>query len=101
MRSAAWTPSDELKAELRPISSELSAPQTATDPEIAHVVALGAEGWYALENWAKQTGSLPAWQRTVAHDVGTRLAGGRTPSPRQAQQASQILKEAAGLGFQT
>jgi hypothetical protein len=100
MRSRAWTPPSALDADLR----RAGAPSEAADPAggdaaTAAVVGVGADGWYALEKWAKQTASLPAWQRTVAHDIGTRLAGGRATTPRQTQMAQQILLEASRLGY--
>ncbi len=100
MRSSPWTPSSMLAADLRRSGDPSeSADDIAVDEATAVVVKVGPDGWYALESWAKQTGGLPAWQRTVAHDIGTRLAGGRATTPRQTQLAQQILQEASRQGF--
>ena len=59
-----------------------------------------AETWFRLSKWAKETGTLERWQRSLAYDLG-RLAGqGRDPSPKQAKQGTRILHEARKLGFQ-
>jgi hypothetical protein len=100
MRSRGWAPPTALDADLLRAGGPSEAADGADgDEATAAVVGVGADGWYALESWAKQTGSLPAWQRTVVHDIGTRLVGGRATTPRQTQMAQQILLEASRLGY--
>jgi len=67
---------------------------------IEELANVPAETWFRLSKWAKETGTLERWQRSLAYDLG-RLAGqGRDPSPKQAKQGTRILHEARKLGFQ-
>jgi hypothetical protein len=66
---------------------------------IQEVSETGFETWFQLARWARQTGNLEAWQRSIAFSIGTILRGGRTPSRRQSQQGVRILSEARRLGF--
>ena len=72
-------------------------------PEEQEVIArareVGAETWFEVSNWAKETGNLQSWQRGIAYSLG-RLAGqGRAPSRRQAKQGLLLLEEAERLGY--
>ena len=73
---------------------------SAADPEdLARVMAVEAETWFALSNWARETDSLQPWQRGLAYSLG-RLAGrGGEPSAKQAKQGVIILDQAMALGF--
>lgn len=83
-------------------TSTTSIGEHLTDSEQADLDAvrsLAAGSWKALSSWAKQTGSLQPWQRSLAFSLGSLLAGGRTPSRKQAAQGALILAEAKRLGF--
>ncbi len=66
---------------------------------IADVVDVAAETWFALANWAKRTGNLQGWQRSIAFGIGRRVSQGTPASPKQAVQGAKILQEARRLGF--
>lgn len=73
----------------------------ADDEKVARVAALGGQGWLALHNWSRQTGSLETWQRNLANDISRRLLSGRPPTSKQSEYAGPILDEAEQLGFTT
>ena len=78
------------------------APDADTDEEVAvirEVVAVGADGWLGLANWAKETGNLAPWQRRLSYGIGVRLKRGSDPTMKQAVQGKKILEEAAGIGY--
>lgn len=66
---------------------------------LATVTSVDPNGWFALSKWAKETGSLAAWQRGLAFSMGKLLSAGRTPSRKQIIQAEKIVTEARRLGF--
>ena len=98
---------DELVAELlplgRPAPSVSSAGPSGVLPEEQRaseaVVSLGAEGWFSLARWAKQTDNLQPWERSLGFSLGKVVRQGRTPSRKQAVQGERILAEARRLGF--
>jgi len=103
MRAAPHTIDSTLAAELVSRASAASddvgdAPQR--DEMATRVAAIGGDGWTALANWARETGSLEAWQRKLSSDIARRLLSGRPPTAKQSQWASPILDEATELGFQ-
>ena len=77
------------------------APASIDDPVVAKCAAVEPDDWFALSNWAKQTGNLQPWQRKLAFDIGVRIKRGRPPSAKQAQYGARILAEAERLGFRT
>lgn len=114
-REACWqrvrelpvTLPDELVAELlpvgRPARSITSAGLSGVQPEeqraIEGVASVGADGWFALSRWAKQTDNLQPWERSLAFSLGRVAKQGRMPSRKQAVQAERILADARRLGF--
>lgn len=75
-----------------------------TDDErsaLARVTSIAPESWKALSAWAKQTGSLQGWQRSLAYSIGKLMSEGRTPSRKQAVQGAALLEESIRLGFKT
>jgi hypothetical protein len=66
---------------------------------IAEVAAVGAEGWKGLAGWAKETGNLAPWQRSLAFGIGQRLGRGSDPTIKQAIQGKKILEAAAAVGY--
>lgn len=76
--------------------------ETETDSiDTATVTAVGADVWFQLSSWAKETDNLQPWQRGIAYSVGQLLARGRKPSRKQTQHSVKILEEAKRLGFNT
>ena len=67
----------------------------ADDP----VLKLGGAGWKSLSSWAKETGNLQPWQRSLAYSIGRVLDSERNPSEKQLTQAQIIIAEANRLGF--
>lgn len=73
-----------------------------TDEEavaIAHVSQLSSASWFALSKWAKETGNLRGFQRSMAYNIGKALGRGTAPSGKLAVQGVKILEEAKRLGF--
>jgi hypothetical protein len=52
-----------------------------------------------LSHWAKQTGNLAAWQRSIAFSLGRLVTQNKDPSLKQAVQGVKILEEVERLGF--
>jgi hypothetical protein len=74
----------------------------ATPEELAAVElvrSVPSEVWYAVSKWAKETGSLQGWQRSIAYSLGLVGDRQRTPSPKQGVQGCRLLLEARRLGF--
>jgi hypothetical protein len=63
------------------------------------VVRVGGDRWFELSQWAKQTGNLQGWERSLAFSLGRAVKSGNVPSRKQAVQGARILEEAARLGF--
>jgi hypothetical protein len=107
LRQQPVTLPDDLVAQLVPVGrgprttgrSGLDTLQPEEQRAVEEVVAVGAEGWFSLSQWAKQTDNLEAWERSLAFSLGKLMKQGRTPSRKQAIQGSRILKEAAVRGF--
>lgn len=114
-REACWkrvrelpvTLPDDLVAELLPVgipvraisSVGMSGVQPEEQRAIDAVAAHGGDGWFALSRWAKQTGNLQPWERSLAFSLGKLVKHGRSPSRKQASQGQRILEEAGRLGF--
>lgn len=103
-----WVPPETLIAELDTGSGRTKATSTASFEEhlsdeeraaVDAVASVSGETWKALSSWAKQTGSLQPWQRSLAFSLGKLLGAGKTPSRKQAVHGAEILAEARRLGF--
>ncbi len=66
---------------------------------ITRIASTPGETWYAISAWAKETGNLQSWQRSLAYSLGRLLSRGQQPSRKQASQATVILQEVGRLGF--
>lgn len=104
MRSAPWEVPAGVASTLKTLgrgddSTGTSPEELADDPSVVECLSLGADGWLALSNWAKQTDSLQGWQRKLAYDIGIRINRGRPPSTKQAHHGKRILDESRRLGF--
>ncbi|MBK8293664.1 MAG: AIPR family protein [Solirubrobacterales bacterium] len=105
MKSEPWSIPDKLDQGLLVLgrASNGNGPSAVItdDPSVAECQALGPEAWFALSNWAKETGNLAPWQRSLAYSLGKRLNRGNPPTLRQGQQGKRVLDEAKRLGFTT
>ena len=76
------------------------AAATDVDRADADVVkSLTPEAWFALSKWAKETGNLLPWQRSLAFSLGKILSNGVEASLKQNHQGAIIAKSATDLGF--
>lgn len=64
------------------------------------VAAIPAEVWFSTSKWAKDTGSLLPWQRSLAYSLGKMASTGNSPSDKQAKQGRILLLEAHRLGYE-
>lgn len=83
-------------------TSSASVTEQLSDDEaqaLKAVLGLPAVQWKALSAWAKQTGSLQPWERSLAFSLGNVIGSGRAPSRKQALHGARILAEARRLGF--
>lgn len=103
-----WSPPLDLLSELdsstgrtRTTSSSSIAGQLSEEEFAAlnAVSAISGDQWKALSVWARETGTLEPWERSLAFSLGTILRGGRNPSRKQATHGAYILTEARRLGF--
>jgi len=103
-----WQPNLELVATLikagqrTTTKTESSVTEILNEDEqtaMATVMAVPAETWFEVSQWAKQTDKLLPWQRGLAFSLGKNAAAGRSNSRKQAIQGAKILEEATRLGF--
>lgn len=79
---------------------EREAAQTSEESALIHnAMAISAETWFALSNWAKETANLQPWQRSLAYSLGQLASRGKVPSPKQANRGLEMLGQATKLGF--
>jgi hypothetical protein len=72
---------------------------TNADGTVIAVAAVPADVWFAASKWAKETGTLVPWQRSLAYSLGNLQGRGSSPSPKQAIQGRKLMLEAVRLGF--
>lgn len=77
-------------------TSELTAEEEATVSQAAQV---SPETWFAVSGWAKETGNLAPWQRSIAYSLGRLANQQKRPSVKQATQGLKLLTQAERLGF--
>ena len=109
VKELEWSPPTTLKNELvqlhagkaegQPLDLGLATPTTGELELIASASQVEAEVWFALSNWAKETGNLQGWQRSLAYSLGRVATAGRMPSMKQAKQGLKMLEEGRRLGF--
>lgn len=83
-------------------TTDTSIGELLTDDErtaLQAVTSITGDDWFGLSQWAKQTGNLQSWQRSLAFSLGRIVQAGSTPSRKQANQGALILDEAKRLGF--
>lgn len=113
-KKACWDRVRTLKIELPPEfdlallpSDGQTAPALTTGDElrpeelraIEQAGLVPAEIWFALSHWAKQTGNLQPWQRSLAFSMGRLSSEGRPFSVKQATQGLRAIQDAYTLGF--
>lgn len=111
---SCWTSCSQLSIELPPafhaelVAIDRSAPRANLDltqpdekdlEKIDRTKKIPAEMWFRLSKWAKETGNLMPWQRSLAFSLGKVASHAGTPSRKQAEQGLKIIEEAARLGF--
>ncbi len=103
-----WTPGDQLQEILLTTGRRTATTSAHSIGEVltpeeraAHDATrtVPAETWFALSTWAKQTGNLQPWQRSLAFSLGRNASAGKEHSRKQAIHGSAILAEATRLGF--
>lgn len=72
---------------------------TNADGTVFAVAAIPSDVWFAASKWAKDTGTLLLWQRSLAYSLGRLQGRGAHPSPKQAIQGRKPMMEAIRLGF--
>lgn len=113
-RVACWAAVKELEIDLpRDFKAGLVDPATvnrgpaALGPELdaearqalIDAQTVRAETWLRISRWAKETGTLLPWQRSLAYGLGRIARQGKVPSVKQAVQGMRLLREAQSLGF--
>jgi AIPR protein/abortive infection phage resistance-like protein len=78
---------------------ELAIPAVGGASVVEAVAAIPSEVWFSTSKWAKDTGSLLPWQRSLAYSLGKIASNGNTPSDKQAKQGRILLLEAHRLGY--
>lgn len=63
------------------------------------VAEIEAQTWYDLAAWAKETGSLVAWERSLSFSLGKLASRSNKPSIKQARHGQRILSDARSQGF--
>lgn len=77
----------------------LDAPTEEEGAEIEWAQTVSPEIWFSISSWAKETGSLLPWQRSIAFSLGKLATQGKAPSRKQAVQGRKLHDEAIRLGF--
>ena len=72
---------------------------TNADGTVIAVAAVPSDVWLAASKWAKDTGTLLPWQRSLAYSLGRLQGRGGQPSPKQAIQGRKLMMEVIRLGF--
>ena len=85
---------------IRTVTQRLESNQKNSESEASgRIRGIPAEEWFAISAWAKETGNLAAWQRSLAYTLGILASRGKEPSVKQANQGEKILDEVRRLGF--
>lgn len=66
---------------------------------IADIKRVDSSTWAAIASWGKESGELPAFQCSIAVNLGRYKRGDNKPSWRQARQGIKILNTAHKYGF--
>ena len=66
---------------------------------VLEVEKYSADELWALATWAKETNNLAPWQRSIVGSSANIVTRGKKPSPKQAVQVINAMKQALELGF--
>jgi hypothetical protein len=66
---------------------------------VSQAEAVPSDVWFRLAAWAKRTGNLQPWERSLAFSVGRIRGRGDKPTEKQARHAVRILEFATEKGF--
>ena len=89
-----------LASQVKDVNSERGQILSEEEAELVNYAAgVPAQAWFAVSNWAKETGNLQSWQRSLAYSLGVLTSQSRRPSVKQARQGRKLLEEATRLGF--
>jgi hypothetical protein len=110
IQSLDWEPPPALLSTKTVVASRSAtagtSPQTsmpASADELAGratIDALGADAWFEIAVWAKQTSNLQPWQRSLAFSIGRALGSAKPLSAKQVAQGVKIADEVNRLGFE-
>lgn len=78
----------------------IDSPDSEDREKILEVMKVQAETWFKIAHWAKETGNLKPWQRSLSFSMGNLAKRGREPSRKQAFQALKILADVSRMGFE-
>jgi len=82
------------------VDKGIDSPDSEDHEKILEVMKVQVETWFKIAHWAKETGNLKPWQRSLSFSMGNLAKRGREPSRKQAAQALIILEDARRLGFE-
>ncbi|MFV0451757.1 MAG: AIPR family protein, partial [Propioniciclava sp.] len=100
MRDAAWERDDlsRFRATPSPTDGNVEVGDEA-DERWQRLSSLGSAYLDRATEWAKETGHLKPWQRTLLRDAADRMRRGQRPRERHLEYAGAILDELESLGF--
>lgn len=78
----------------------IESPDNEDREKISEVMKVSAETWFRLAQWAKETGNLQPWQRSLSYSMGKLANRRKEPSRKQAFQALKILADVSRMGFE-
>ncbi len=115
-RKECWEEIKELHVDLgRAIDGELIDISKKLEPDFANqgisvpnheelrtinfVMEISADTWFEISKWAKETGNLQPWQRSLAFSIGKLVGRSASVSIKQAKHGLEMLEEVKRLGF--
>ena len=81
------------------VSQAESVLSSVDQENLDYVVKFEANVWFGMAKWAKETGSLLPWQRSLAVGIGRLLDSRKNPSVKQCNQGRLAMEKALDLGF--
>lgn len=105
---AEWHVPAVLEAELVDLTASrnrarAAAKSTLSEREtdvIVEATKVPPETWFDMSHWARETGNLTSFQRSLAYSLGRLASRGLEPSLKQATHGLKALADAQQLGFQ-
>ena len=78
----------------------VEAANPAQESDLSWAEATPAENYFDLSHWAKLSGKLKPWERSMLYSIGQRRARGMPITQKQAKQARRVFAEAAETGWE-